>query len=63
MPTSDSETVILYYKEYNPDKRPLWSMPETEVSIHPGKVGECEGWLKSTPIEFWISQVKYSFLT
>ena len=50
--------VILGYKERDPDERSLWGALEIEVGIHLEKVGECEGWPESTPIEFWIGQVK-----
>ena len=50
--------VILGYKERDPDERSLWGMLESEVAIHLEKVGECEGWPESTPVEFWIGQVK-----
>jgi len=50
--------VILGYKERDPDERSLWGMLESEVGIRLEKVGECEGWPGSTPIEFWIGQVK-----
>ena len=50
--------VILGYKERDPDERSLWNALESEVGIHLEKVGECEGWPESTPVEFWIGQVK-----
>jgi hypothetical protein len=49
--------VILGYKERDPDERSLWGMLETEVGIHLEKVGECEGWRESNPIEFWIGSL------
>ena len=50
--------VILGYKERDPDERSLWGMLGSEVGIHLEKVGECEGWPESTPIELWIGQAK-----
>lgn len=50
--------VILGYKERDPDERILWGMLESEVGIHLEKVGECDGWPESTPIEFWIGRAK-----
>ena len=50
--------VILGYKERDPDERSLWGMLESGAGIHLEKVGECEGWPGSTPVEFWIGQVK-----
>lgn len=54
--------VILGYKERDPDERSLWGMLKSEVGIHLEKVGECEGWPESTPVEFWMGQVKSPFL-
>lgn len=48
--------VILGYKERDPDERTLWGMLQSEMGIHLEKVGECEGWPGSSPIEFWIGQ-------
>ncbi|KAF9648854.1 hypothetical protein BDM02DRAFT_3235344 [Thelephora ganbajun] len=50
--------VILGYKERDPDERSLWGMLESEVGLRFERVGECEGWPASTPVEFWIGQVK-----
>jgi len=53
--------VILGYKERDPDERSLWGMLESEVGIHLEKVEECEGWPGSTPVEFWVGQVRSPF--
>jgi hypothetical protein len=50
--------VILGYKERDPDERLLWGMLASEVGIRLEKVGECEGWPESTPVEFWAGRVK-----
>ena len=50
--------VILGYHGRDLDERSLWGMLENEVGICLEKVGECEGWSESTPIEFWIGQLK-----
>ena len=52
--------VILGYKERDTEERSLWGMLKSEVGIRLGKVGECEGWPESTPIEFWIGQAESS---
>ena len=46
--------IMMGYKERDPDERSLWGMLESEVGIRLERVGECEGWPESTPIEFWI---------
>ena len=50
--------VILGYKERDPDERSLWGMLETQVGIRLEKVGECEGWPESIPIEIWIGSLE-----
>ena len=50
--------IILGYKERDPDERTLWGMLESEVGIQLEKVGDCEGWPESTPVEFWVARVK-----
>ena len=54
---SSPPIMILSYKERDPDERSLWGMFESELSIRLEKVGECEGWPESTPIEFWIGSL------
>ena len=49
--------VILGYHERDLDERSLWGMLENEVCICLEKVGECEGWPESTPIEFWMANL------
>lgn len=46
---------ILGYKERD---GLLWGMFESDIGIHLQKVGEYGGWPESTPIEFWIGQVR-----
>ena len=50
--------VILGYHERDLDERSLWGVLGNWVGICLEKVGECEGWPESTPIEFWIGQLK-----
>jgi hypothetical protein len=50
--------VILGYKERDSDERSLWGMLASDVGVRLEKVGECEGWPESTPVEFWVGRVK-----